>query len=204
MNLEKTINKNMFDMTAAVREQNPLATTTEQMRTDAIDASLTSILTHPKQKLTAQFKRAITMMKQRSESGTEESPTLRTSISLIEKPLQSFDSTMLTSLIEEPTVMPNVSSTSVSIKPIIEPTAAVQDTDTSITATIINFDPLTRTHPSPVLPANLVKKSLQQIHSSILQTMNQPAITPTNPIGSTPSPASTTGTGEIDILETLL
>lgn len=199
MNLEKTINKNMFDMSNAMREQNPISTNDLTKIEVTENSSFTSILSHPKQKLTAQFKRAITMMKQRSEPSHDSSPTLRTSTSMTEKPLNSFDSALLTSLIEEPTL---------STKPSIERSQSIHETDSTLTsspaATIVNLDPY------PRMPSNstLVKKSLHQIHSSILQSITpSPVLTSssssTNPVP-TSSSSSTTGTGDMIYLETLL
>lgn len=212
MNLEKTINKNMFEMSTPVREKNPLSTP-DAIKTDPADPSSAN----PKQKLTAQFKRAITMMKQRSEPENSAPPSGQNSTSFTEKPLQSFDSSLLTSLIEEPVSCMDSSSMKsssfVSIKPSMERSSSIQETDSSTTtgATIVNLDPSVRvnysSNSSPTYPPNVVKKSLQQIHSSILQTMNQET-TPVSSSLSTLHPTSTsssaTSTGDITILETLL
>lgn len=200
MNLEKAMNKNMFDMSNAVREQNPLATA-ELMKSETNEnSSLSSILTHPKQKLTAQFKRAITMMKQRSEPTHDSPPTLRTSSSLTEKPLNSFDSSLLTSLIEEP-------SSSSTIKASLERSLSIHENNPP-TATIVNLDSCSRVHPTSPSSSTVVKKSLQQIHSSILQSMNpSPAMTSSSSgtiAVPTSSSSSNTGTGDIIYLETLL
>ncbi|CAF4935510.1 unnamed protein product, partial [Rotaria socialis] len=58
----------MFDMSTSIRDKNPLETPdlikTEQSDSLTTPLSSSSLLTNPKQKLTAQFKRAITMIKQ--------------------------------------------------------------------------------------------------------------------------------------------
>ena len=202
-------------MSTPVREKNPLSSS-DAVKADPVEPSSTSILSQPKQKLTAQFKRAITMMKQRSEPEHNSSPTLQSSSSFTEKPLQSFDSAHLSSLIEEP-IGPVDSSSSmksssfVSIKPSMERSSSIQDTDSSTTtaATIVNLDPSIRINypstSSPTFPPNLVKKSLQQIHSSILQTMNQESPAPSSSsLHPTSASSSSTSTGDITILETLL
>jgi len=100
MNLEKTINKNIFDIPTAMRDPNPLSPN-DSLKNELIEQNtsthLSSILHHPKQKLTAQFKRAITLMKQRSEPTQE----IQTSISITEKSNCSLDPILLTSLVEE-------------------------------------------------------------------------------------------------------
>ena len=186
-------------MSNAMREPNPMPPT-DSVKAESNDgSSFTSMLAHPKQKLTAQFKRAITMMKQRSEPSHDSPPTLRTSTSLTEKPLNSFDSSLLTSLIEEPTTT----------KSAMERSQSTHETDSTLTsstpaATVVNLDPY------PRMPANstIVKKSLNQIHSSILQSLSpSPALTSssssTMPVP-TSSSSSTTGTGDMIYLETLL
>jgi hypothetical protein len=106
MNLEKTINKNMFNLSTAIHNANPLAPMDrvphESSGNEQNDTSstLTSILTHPKQKLSTPFKRAMTMMKQRGDANHD---TLSLSSSTSQSRIvdKSFDSTVLTSLIEE-------------------------------------------------------------------------------------------------------
>lgn len=199
-------------MSTPVREKNPLSTP-DAIKTDPADPSSAN----PKQKLTAQFKRAITMMKQRSEPENSAPPSGQNSTSFTEKPLQSFDSSLLTSLIEEPVSCMDSSSMKsssfVSIKPSMERSSSIQETDSSTTtgATIVNLDPSVRvnysSNSSPTYPPNVVKKSLQQIHSSILQTMNQettPVSSSLSTLHPTSTSSSTTSTGDITILETLL
>ncbi|CAF4507897.1 unnamed protein product, partial [Rotaria magnacalcarata] len=73
MNFEKTINKSMFNMSSAIRNANPLAPMLDPISTDNIELQdsplltpLSSMLSTPKQKLATQFKRAITMVKQKA------------------------------------------------------------------------------------------------------------------------------------------
>jgi hypothetical protein len=198
MNLEKTINKNMFDVSSSIRDSNPLQTS-DILKNDQFDtlSTTSSILSHPKQKLTAQFKRAITMIKQRSEPTHESSsPKLLTSISLTEKPNYSLDSTLLTSLIEEhnhddyPPLSPK-SQTFVHIKP------PLQDSDSSTitAATVITLEPTTRINH-------------QNLSTPFIKSKNQQTVTPqisssSATLSPTPS-SSTTTTGEITMLVTNL
>lgn len=90
-------------MPTTIRDANPLSTNDSQKNENTDHNTSThfpSILLHPKQKLTAQFKRAITLMKQRSEPTHE----VETSISLVEKSNCSLDPILLTSLVEEPPI----------------------------------------------------------------------------------------------------
>jgi hypothetical protein len=230
MNLEKTINKNMFDMSSAIIDANPLApsdkTKTEQkeQQNSPTSSPLSSLFIQPKQKLTTQFKRAITMAKQRSETSSDPP-------SIADKPL---DSTVLASLIEEPSTYNDQgdrpsqmsSSSTVTFKP--QPVAhgksqprrsssnqvlprTEPDLKTPSTATIVTMDPPSTRPNQPNSPsARLVRQSLQQIHSSILQTMHQHSLSPPTTSSSatlSPTPtssSSTMGTGEVAILETIL
>ncbi|CAF0879664.1 unnamed protein product [Didymodactylos carnosus] len=122
INLEKTINKNLFDMSVIPERA-------EQQQQQASSPSNT--LTNPKQKLTAQFKRAITMMKQRSEpneppltdsannSNAANSNTSLTNYLFGTKPSQSLDSAILDKLAclaeEKLIVLPHDKSTSTNI-----------------------------------------------------------------------------------------
>ncbi|CAF1233142.1 unnamed protein product [Rotaria sordida] len=197
MNLEKTINKNMFDMSTSIRDKNPLETT-DLMKNDQCDtisippSSSSSILSNPKQKLTAQFKRAITMIKQRSEPTRESSPLqFQTSISLMEKPTNSFDTSLLTSLIEETTndnnilssqeILTSKSQSFVQIKPTIIRSSSNQDTDSSSTtaATVIAFDQTTcSNHHNQNTSSYIIKSNSQKIQSPTIQTINQQFTTP--------------------------
>ena len=246
MNLEKTMNKNMFNMSTAIHEANPLVPK-ERIKTDQYeqqhDASsspvLSTILSHPKQKLTTQFKRAITMIKPRGDPSNE-SATVSASLSSHPTIEKLLDSNFLASLIEEPiqqkdiidTTHPMSSSSltltpkspssghikSQSIRSFPNQTLPSIDTDvntSSSSATIITMDPpiIRSSHPSSP-SSRMVKQSLQQIHSSILQTMHprQPLSSTTTTTSSsspatlspTPTPTSTMGTGEVAILETIL
>jgi hypothetical protein len=222
MNLEKTINKNMFDMSSSIRDKNPLETTdlTKNEQQDTSSTPLSSILSNPKQKLTAQFKRAITMIKQRSEptheSLSSSSPQLLTSLSLTEKPNYSLDQTLLTSLIEEPIHDDLIPSTDISslksqsfihVKPSIQHSTSIKDTDSS-TSTIINLDPITRiNHQNQSLSTYLINSSLQQIQPSVVQITNQQTLTPQISSSSatlSPTPSSSTTSGELTILVTNL
>ncbi len=225
MNLEKTINKNMFDMSSSIRDTNPLQTP-DIIKNDQHDTSsipLSSILSHPKQKLTAQFKRAITMIKQRSEPTHESSSSppqqqLLTSLSLTEKPNYSLDQTLLTSLIEESThddILPSKDNSAakpqsfIHIKPPIQRSSSIQDTEssTTTTATVINFDPTIRlNHQNHNLSTRLINSTIQPIQTPIVQTTNQQTITPqtSSSVTLSPTPSSTTTTGEITILVTNL
>jgi hypothetical protein len=215
MNLEKTINKNMFDVSTSIRDTNPVQSpelsTTDQH--DTPSTPLSSILSHPKQKLTAQFKRAITMMKQRSEPSRESSPPqLLTSLSLTEKPTYALDPSLLTSLIEEPThddhlppppeIISPPSQTFVHIKPQTLYSTSNQDLNPTMPATIITMDPSTTiNHQNQNLSGvRLIIPSTQQIHPSLVQT-----ITPHTSSSSatlSPTSSSTTTTGDITMLET--
>ncbi|CAF4493895.1 unnamed protein product [Rotaria sp. Silwood1] len=212
MNLEKTINKNMFDMSTSIRDKNPLETS-DLMKSDQSDTLITplsSILSHPKQKLTAQFKRAITMIKQRSEPARESSPTqFQTSISLTEKPTNSFDSSFLTSLIEETPhdnsslssreILSSKSQSFGQIRPLIIRSSSNQDTDSSSTtaATVVAFDQTTRiNNQSQNTSSYSIKSNSQKSQTSIIQTVNQQSATPQLSSSSSatlsPTPASST------------
>ncbi len=232
MNLEKTINKNMFNVSTAILDANPLApkvrTKTdehEQQESPSL-TPLSSILAQPKQKLTTQFKRAITMIKQRSDPSNDSQSSSPIHATTIEKLL---DSTILTSLIEEPIQQKDsrMSSTStltpkspsighIKSQPIRSSSNQIlPNVDTNLkassTATILTLDPpMTRPLNHPNSPsARIVKQGLQQIHSSILQTMHQhhPLSSQTASSSSatlTPTSSSTIGTGEVAIRETIL
>jgi len=226
MNLEKTINKNMFNISSALHNANPLVpqnimqSDSNEQQDSPISTPISSILANPKQKLTTQFKRAITSIKQRSDL-TNDPPSAPTTppphISTIDK---SFE---LTSSIEESnkqndninqmstvTLTPK-SQSFVQIKP--QSTNQIlsrveTDINKPSTATILTIDPpIIRPNQSNSPSARIVKQGLQQIHSSILQTMNQhhPVSPTTTSSSATLSPtSSTTGTGEVAILETIL
>jgi len=204
MNLEKAINKNMFDVSTSIRETNPLPTP-DLIKNEQHDTT-SSILSNPKQKLTAQFKRAITMIKQRSEPTDEcSSPQFLTSISLTDKPTHSLDSNLLTSLTEEPshndlhsasTEMSTPKSQSfIHIQPSV-PNRAI-DLNTIIAPTVITLDPTIRVnHQNESLLTNRRKPSLQQIHSSINQQTISPETSSSSSATLSPtSSSSTTNTG---------
>lgn len=215
MNLEKTINKNMFDMSTSIRDKNPLETPDfiKGEQTDESSTQSTSMLSHPKQKLTAQFKRAITMIKQRSEPTRESSPPqFQTSISLIEKPNNSFDSNLLTSLTEESThdTIPLTSREIPPSKPqsfIHNKKSSNKDIDSNNTpaATIITMDSTRQTN-NQNLSTHLIKSNLQKIHTAVIQAMNQQSTTPQTSSSSSAalSPTSASATGELAVLETIL
>jgi hypothetical protein len=217
----------MFNVSTAILDANPLA---PKVRTKIDEheqpESPSSILAQPKQKLTTQFKRAITMIKQRSDpSNDSQSPSSSSPIhaTTIEKLL---DSTILTSLIEEPIQQKDSRMSSTSTLTPKSPSSGylksqpirsssnqiLPNVDTNLkassTATILTLDPpITRPPNSP--SARIVKQGLQQIHSSILQTMHQhhPLSSQTTSSSSatlTPTSSSTIGTGEVAIRETIL
>lgn len=216
-------------MSSALRNANPLVpanrlrTEQRESQDSPITTPLASILANPKQKLTTQFKRAITAIKQRTDGSNDSvsTPSSPAQTSLVEKPV---DSTVLTSLVEEPH-RTNESSGQMSNSSTLTPKSQSYvhlknqpsrsssnqklDPNNSSTATILTIDPpnIRTSNPS----ARLVKQSLQQIHSSILQTMNQHhPVSPTTTTSSsatlspTPTSSSTIGTGEVAILETIL
>ena len=238
MNLEKTINKNMFDLSSAIRDANPLAPSDRlklehpEQHDPPTATSRPSILSNSKQKITAQFKRAITMITQR------QNPTADP-LSLQAAPFQSrmlnksIDPKMVTTLIAEsknahqkqgtegslrssPSMVTPKSQSFVSARS--QPARSVSNqilarVDASpnhpSTTTVLTMDsPSIRiTRPNSPSMRN-VKQNLQQIHSSILQTINQQSSLspPTTTLSTTPtsSPSSTTGTNEVMILETIL
>ena len=231
MNLEKTINKNMFNMSSAIHNANPLIQPNRSKpdlpdRSDSpITTPLSSILANPKQKLTTQFKRAITAIRQRSEPSNDSPPLSATSLP---SRISGIDnSTILTSLIEESkrsndtaghipvsSILPSKSSSFVQLKsqPSRSASNQILDPNNSSTATVLTMDPPTHRLAHPNSPsARLVKQSLQHIHSSILQTMNQhhplsptPTTSSSATLSPTPTSSSTIGTGEVAILETIL
>lgn len=239
MNLEKTMNKNMFNISSAIRNANPLAPP-ERIKTehneshDTPSTPLSSLLSHPKQKLATQFKRAITMIKQKSDpinaspSITSLPPT--TQPTNVEKP---FESLMLTSLTEESihkkdkfdsighlsssSTITTQSVSNIKSQPMSSSQTEVfqrnnNESNSPQTATVISVDsPINRTNNPNSPSARMVKQSLQQIHSSILQTMHQhhplsPQTTTSSSatLSPTPTSSSTMGTGEVAILETIL
>ena len=225
----------MFDISTAIRDANPLVARDRikhdqhESQDSPSSAAFSSILTHPRQKLTAQFKRAITMIKQRGDDSTNNFVSSSSS-----QPSrladQHFENNNLTSLIEETKineeenvlVSPSASmftskSTSfLQSKPVASRSCL---TETSIRAehptslltnsTIVTIDaPTSRTHRQNSPSIRTVKQSLQQIHSSILQSIHQstgsPATSgPSNTLGSTPMSVASS-TGEVTILETIL
>lgn len=191
----------MFDMSSAIRDSNPLQPAADLMKNEQSENSSTpisSILSHPKQKITAQFKRAITMIKQRSEPSHESSPPrLLTSLSLTEKPNFPLDTTLLTSLTEEP-IQVDQSSTPKSQSFMQMKSSPSQDYDSSnhpSTATVINLDPITRFN-QPNL-TRLIKPPPTQ---NLTPQVSSPSIV----ISPTPSSSTTTTTGELTILVTNL
>ncbi|UJR21541.1 hypothetical protein I4U23_024626 [Adineta vaga] len=212
MNLEKTINKNMFDVSTSIRDTSPLQQTSDLTKTESFESSsstpLSSILSHPKQKLTAQFKRAITMIKQRSEPAHDSiTPQYLASTSLPDKSIPSVDPTFLTSLIEESnqddlqfttTDTPPVSKSQAFgyVKSPTTSTLSYHDTNLSTpsAATIINLDSTKQNYRDneDMLP--------YRMKSNFPQTMTPSSMT----ISPTPSSSTTTTTGEITILETII
>ena len=242
MNLEKSINKNMFDLSSAIRDANPLAPTDRLKieHSDQHDSSVStprsSILSSSKQKLAAKFKRAITMITQRHDP-TLEPLSLQASAFQSRTLNKSVDSTVLTSLIGEsksthpshgnetslrssPSMVTPKSQSLVSERS--QPTRSVSNQvlariDASpnhpSTTTVVTMDsPSIRiTHSNSPSTRNM-RQNLQQIHSSILQTINQqsslspPTTTSSNTLSPTPTSSSSTtmGTNEVTILETIL
>jgi hypothetical protein len=242
MNLEKTINKNTFNMSSAIRNANPLLPSDptktdhpeqEQQQQDSPSTPLSSILGNPKQKLTTQFKRAMTLMKQQNEPSND-FPSSSSSLPITAYTDKPLDSTILTSLIEEPIKQKDsfesagqISTSSASTpksqsfvhiksQPMHSPSNQLlsrisADSNNPSSTTILTIDPPIIRSNNPNSPsARMVKQSLQQIHSSILQTMHQHnPISPQTSSSATLSPtptssSSTMGTGEVAILETIL
>jgi hypothetical protein len=220
MNLEKTINKNMFNMSSAIHSANPLAPPTrmksdqqEQPDSPTISTPLSSILANPKQKLTTQFKRAITAIKQRSDVPNDLPSASSTPPPQILTNEKSSDSTILTRLIDEPNkqndniLPPTKSQSFIHVKS--QSTHQI-DTNNPPSATILTIDPPQIRTTNPNSPSSrIVKQSLQQIHSSIIQTMSQhhpvsPTTSSSATLSPTPTSSSTMGTGEVAILETIL
>lgn len=232
MNLEKSINKNMFNMSAAIHNANPIVPS-NRPKVDPCDQAdspgCASKIANPKQKLTSQFRRAITAIRQRSDPSSDSPPIISSTpprVSTMEKLIEPAG---LTSLIEEPSKINDTSghlSTSSTLTPKSQSFVQLKsppsrsasnqllDNNNSTTTTVLNIDPpnLRSTHPKTP-STRLVKQSLQQIHSSILQTMTQrhplsPTTTATSSssatLSPTPTSSSTTGTGEVAILETIL
>ncbi|CAF0825592.1 unnamed protein product [Rotaria sp. Silwood1] len=115
MNLEKTINKNMFNMASVIRNANPLAPS-DPIKTDlnehhdsSLPTPISSRLVNPKQKLATQFKRALTIITQRNDQLNDLPSTSSSLPAQPQLPLSSqatsteklFDTTILTPLTEE-------------------------------------------------------------------------------------------------------
>ncbi|CAF4402793.1 unnamed protein product [Rotaria socialis] len=235
MNFEKTMNKSMFNMSSAIRNANPLAPTPDPIKADNIQSQdsplltpLSSMLSNPKQKLTTQFKRAITMVKQKVDPLNDTTSVSSLIPSHGNNNDKSFDSPILPSLAEESIQnkdnmddighMP-LSSTFASksqsflcnkSQPIYPSPNEIlprfnNDSNNSPSATVLAMDlPIVRTHHPNSPSARIVKQSLQQIHSSILQTMQQhnPLSPPTASSPTTLSPISSSmlGTGDYRFL----
>jgi len=220
MNLEKTINKNMFNMSSAIHNANPLIPRKSSKVDSPISAPLPSILNNPKQKLTTQFKRAITAIKNRNDSPqivhigkVLDSPILPSHHDESSKLKDNNSDEHSSSFVDQ------TKTTQIYIQTKSSSSTQILETKSPSTATIIAIDlpqapsplPTSRsitTHPASP-SSRLVKQSLQQIHSSILQTMQQPHSLSTMAASSsaTLSPTSTSSsaaTGEIAILETIL
>ena len=225
MNLEKTINKNMFNMSSAIHNANPLIPRKSSKVDSPISAPLPSILNNPKQKLTTQFKRAITAIKNRNDSPqivhigkVLDSPILPSHHDESSK-LKDNNSDEHSSVGQGLSFVDQTKTTQIYIQTKSSSSTQILETKSPSTATIIAIDlpqapsplPTSRsitTHPASP-SSRLVKQSLQQIHSSILQTMQQPHSLSTMAASSsaTLSPTSTSSsaaTGEIAILETIL
>lgn len=162
----------MFDVSNSVRESAPVQSSDLNE-----SSSFSSMLNNPKQKLSAQFKRAITMIKQRSEPNTDDSTMLRNSPTANDKAVNSFDSTILTSLIEEPANGTEFNQ--------VEKSSFFSATNENETI---------RTNSSTIIDIEQTRTNLQKIHSSIIQTIHQ----------QTPNNSTSSGTGEITIRETFL
>ncbi|CAF2347246.1 unnamed protein product [Rotaria sp. Silwood2] len=202
MNLEKTMNKNMFNMSSAIRNANPVAPT-DPIKTDhnephdsPLSTPLSSTFLTPKQKLATQFKRALTIITQQNDqlidpSSTSSLPPQTTSTEKL------FDTTILTPLTEESKKKKDnldnfgqMSSSTIRTpksqsfiynksQPICSSTNEIStrnknDSNSPSSATILAMDsPIIRPNHPNSPSARLVKQSLQQIHASILQTMHQ-------------------------------
>jgi hypothetical protein len=242
MNLEKTINKNMFDLSSAIRDANPLAPSDRlklehpEQHDSPVSTSRLSILSNPKQRLAAQFKRAITMITQRHDP-TPEPVSLQASPFQSRMLNQSVDPRMVTNLIgpsksahqnlagdaslgsspsmatpKSPSLMPGRAQPARSVSNQILARVDASPNHPSTTTVLTMDSPSIRiTHPNSPSMRN-VKQNLQQIHSSILQTINQqsslspPTTTNSTTLSPTPTSSSstTTGTNEVTILETIL
>ena len=230
MNLEKAINTNRFNISSAIRNANPLMTTNEtkinqdEHCDETLSTLTSSIISNPKQKFSTQFKRAITIIKQRNDQSNDTLPVSLSSLvtnteksadltSLVEQSMQANDNndsiSQIPSLL---TITPSFVHNK--CQPICEPSSSFlshnnMNSNNSPSNTIISIDsPIKRTNNSS---ARIIKQSLQQIHSSILQTMHQhhplsTSVTSSSSATISPSPtsSSTMGTGEVAILETIL
>lgn len=238
MNLEKSINKNMFDLSSAIRDANPLAPSdrlklehAEQHDSPASTAR-PSMLSNSKQRIAAQFKRAITMITQR-HNPTADPLSLQASPFQSRMLSKSIDPKMVTDLIGEsksahqkqgnegslrsspsmvtPKSQSLVPGRSQPVRSVSNQILARIDASPNhpSTTTVLTMDsPSIRiTRPNSPSMRN-VKQNLQQIHSSILQTINQQSSLspPTTTLSATPTSSSstTTGTNEVMILETIL
>ncbi|CAF0894620.1 unnamed protein product [Rotaria sordida] len=203
MNLEKTINKSMFNMSSAIRNANPLAPT-DPIKTDpyehhdSLSTPISSILSNPKQKLATQFKRALTIITQRNDQLID-SPMASSPPSVPQQTISTdklFDLTPLNEeSIQTKDKLNNLSHISTitsksqsftynkpqqhicsSANEILTRSNNNNNSNSPSSATIISMDsPIIRSnHPnSSNSSSRLVKQSLQQIHASILQTMHQ-------------------------------
>ena len=197
-------------MSTSIRDSNPLQPAADLMKNEQLEnpsTPLTSILSHPKQKITAQFKRAITMIKQRSEPNHESSPPrLLTSLSLTEKANFAMDASLLTSLTEEPTLVDQSSTPKSQPFMQIKSLLSSQETDNSnhpTAATVLTLDPIPR-----------INQQNQNISSRLIkppshtQTLTPQIASPSIVISPTPSSSNTTTTttttGELTILVTNL
>ncbi|CAF0722199.1 unnamed protein product [Adineta ricciae] len=197
MNLEKTINKNMFDVSTSIRDTSPLQTS-DLMKNDSHESfsstPLSSILAHPKQKLTAQFKRAITMIKQRSEPAHESTtPQFLTSTSVPDKSTLSIDPTFLTSLIEESNpddeqhersnLPSSKSQTCVHVKSPTLTSMSHHETNLNppLTSTVINLDSNTQNyHDNEHDLSYRMKSNFQHTQPTVNQQIITPHTTPSS------------------------
>lgn len=202
----------MFDLSSAIRDANPLVSCdrirhdTHEHHDGAPSTPLSSILSNPKQKLTAQFKRAITMIKQRGD-GTNDSLSNSSPSTQIRNAERLVESNNITQIVEQMTVDVNETTLSTNItnlNPFVQSRSQNLEMGHQSNSTIVTIDSNSSRSTRQTNPTvQTVKQSLQQIHSTILQNIHQPSASTANTLGSTPISVASS-TGEVTILETIL
>ncbi|CAF1492814.1 unnamed protein product, partial [Didymodactylos carnosus] len=142
INLEKAINKNLFDMTTIPERE-------EQQSQQQTASTSSNVVVNPKEKFTAEFKRAITMMKQRSEPN-ESLPT----DAMITPTIPGSNNNSIKRVLSSKLSQSPDSSLLDKLACLTEKKLTVLPHDTSLSTNITTVDPLSSTAPIKLASAS--------------------------------------------------